>query len=270
MPSPPLTEIRLKQNVQRMLARRFFLRFHVALIALWTFGVGLLTTRGLFALGVESMPVRYPLAVLTAYLGFLLAVRVWLWYVGVETRNDGHGSLELPTGSGDSSAHGAHSELPFRPGGGQFGGGGASGDYVIDPSLKAELSPSLHPLDSVGEVGGSAAHGLLEGAAGAAEGAIPLFLIVLLIGALVLVFGAGAYLVVDAPAMLAEAAFEAMLAAGLVRATHRLDDPDWSAAVVRRTWLPATGILLLSFCFAVGVHLYRPEVQTVVELLRSL
>ena len=62
---------------------RLPLRLHMTLILLATGLSGLLTTRRLLATGVESIVVRYPLAVLFSYLMFFCLIKLWLKYPAV-------------------------------------------------------------------------------------------------------------------------------------------------------------------------------------------
>lgn len=71
-----------RERIAAALHSRFWLRFHTSILLLWTFCAGLLTTKGLFALGMQSMFWRYTIAIVVAYGAFLLGVRLWLHYVG--------------------------------------------------------------------------------------------------------------------------------------------------------------------------------------------
>lgn len=150
-PARLLTEFQVKRSIARDLAHRFFLRFHVAIILLWTFLAGLLTTKLLLWVGSESMLVRYPLAIIVSYLAFLLGVRIWLEYVELgrflrrKERHDWDVPSDFPTGLGRSSARTAEH---FEPGGGEFGGGGASANFEVDAAaLPADTvaPPSPNP-----------------------------------------------------------------------------------------------------------------------------
>jgi|GEM_PF-3246585 len=62
---------------------RLPLRLHMTLIILATGLSGLLTTRCLLAAGVESIIIRYPLAVLFSYLVLFILIKLWLKYLAV-------------------------------------------------------------------------------------------------------------------------------------------------------------------------------------------
>ncbi len=61
--------------------RRHSLRLHMSLILAATICAGLLSTRLILALGLKNVMIRYPLAVVAAYLTFLLGVKLWLKFM---------------------------------------------------------------------------------------------------------------------------------------------------------------------------------------------
>ncbi len=44
-------------------------------------GVGI--NKLLLELGVNSIPVRYPIAICVSYLIFFLLIRLWIWYISI-------------------------------------------------------------------------------------------------------------------------------------------------------------------------------------------
>lgn len=65
----------------RRVQERFFLRFHMSLILMATVLSGLLCAKLLLLTDVDNIVIRYPLAVLCAYLVFFLFVKMWLLYL---------------------------------------------------------------------------------------------------------------------------------------------------------------------------------------------
>lgn len=263
-----LTESQVKQRITRELARRFFLRFHIALILIWTFCAGLLTTKLLLWAGNDSMLVRYPLAVVVSYLAFLLAVRLWLEYVDLarhlRRREDDGWDVpsDFPTGAGRSSRHAAER---FEPGGGNFGGGGASATFEVDGTvLPADAGGVAESTGASGPAVEIASLGEVSAAAG--EGCLPVLIGALILGVLALVCGAGAWIIAETPAILVEAAFEALLAGGLIRARRRIDDADWLGAVFRATWLPFLIALIAAIGFAIAAQYHKPQARTVSDV----
>jgi hypothetical protein len=235
-----------KTHFFRTFKKHFFLRFHMTLILLATGLSGLAGTKILLWSGVENVLLRYPLNVLFAYLCFLLYIKTWLWYISPSRVSlDPTGALDLVDPWSNSTA-----SLPARSfvgGGGNFGGGGASGDF------------------SDGGAGG----GLLDKVSGDldvdldGEGFVPL----LILGVILLaVFGAGAYLLYEGPAILSEAAFEFLLASGMIRRFRRMDDPDWLGSVFRMTWFPFAVVLVIAILCAWQLQVHFPEAVRLSDL----
>ena len=78
-----------KQKAPRMISRASIInglqtklsmpRIQISIILLLTAAVGFLTSIILLAVGMTDMALRYPLAVVMAYLTFLILLRIWLW-----------------------------------------------------------------------------------------------------------------------------------------------------------------------------------------------
>jgi hypothetical protein len=285
-----------KNKFTDRLKKRVPLRLHMTLILVATGISGLLTTRLLLAAGVESIVIRYPLAVLFSYLIFFLLIKLWLKYLQIapvqqirekkSTVADVLSNFDIPTGGGSGGSIpdvGGH----FSGGGGLFSGGGASGGFddmgvVITEGAGNALS----------EAGGSAGVSVLEGSASAVadhgsgvigdvaegaasalgdEGGLVAIVVMAIIGAVVaVVIGAGVYMVYEAPVILSEAAFEVVLAASLVRSSRTMNDPDWIGSVFRATWKPFGISLLVALVGALVIHSAYPHVTRVSELVRQL
>lgn len=67
-----------KINFTERFKRRHSLRFHMSLILVATVCSGFLATRIMLALHLENVFIRYPLAVIFAYLTFFISVKLWL------------------------------------------------------------------------------------------------------------------------------------------------------------------------------------------------
>lgn len=278
--------VKAKQRLAAWLSQRFFVRFHLSLILGFCLAVGLLTTKGFLALGLETMHWRWPLALLAAYLAFLLGVRVWLAYVGIGRYLDNTPSrmgdvLDLvdgDTGGGGGGGGGSGLSLGgkgggFSPGGGRFGGGGASGSFAA-----ADGQPNLS-LPLVGDAGSSSGGGggstsglgkLFDGGGGGGGGDDGILVLLAIAALLAVIFGAGIYLVWQAPAMLAEAAFEGALAGGLVKSVRRVNDPGWVGGTLRASVVPFLVIFVCAMTIAGLAEHYAPEARTLVEAIHSL
>ncbi|HXM77494.1 MAG TPA: hypothetical protein VN971_12000, partial [Thermoanaerobaculia bacterium] len=83
------------------------------------------------------------------------------------------------------------------------------------------------------------------------------------------VFGAGAYLVFQAPAILSEAAFHAVLAGGLIRSARDVHEPGWMGGVLKSTAIPFALVLVLSGVFGYKAHELCPGSSNVRQVFRN-
>jgi hypothetical protein len=229
-----------RKRVASWLKDRFFLRLHMFWILTGTFLGGLLTTKVLFETEVRTLWVRYSISVMAGYVVFLILIRLWLWYIGRAAR---------PVIDGDSvDVAGqllSHLDItgPIVDGpGGEFGGAGATGSWgeaVVDSGHVSEGTT------------GSELPGCLDVDEGLA--------VVLLIALILALLLAGIYVIWAAPAILAEAAFEAALAAALTRSAKRIDRPWWVGSVTRATAWPFIGVLILAIAIGVTAQEHCPH-----------
>lgn len=208
-----------RKSVRAWLEGRFFLRIHMTLILAGTFLAGLVATRVLMTLGVNTLAVRYALAVCLAYAVFLGLVKLWLLYVG----SDGDASVDIDAEDAiELGADGAR-VVSLHSSGGGSGGGGSSWD-----------------LDFGDDLGGL------------------IFMIVLIVIVLLL-GGIAIYFIYMAPAVLGEAFFEVVLAASIARRARRAEGAGWLGAVWRATVWPFLGVLALSIVLGWLAQRHCPE-----------
>ena len=254
-PGRPLNRSRIKAILESHQSPRLDMT-----IILAASGLGaMLASWILLQFGVDSMTVRYPIAVAVAYGTFLVSVWTWLRVNGF-VDNSGRARrgarrfdevLDLPIPSGSSITRVA-SPVP-RGGGGTFDGGGASASFEAP---RAVAVASLDQGSEGGEVAKEAA-GALSGLDG--DGLALLVLALLLV---LSIFFTSGYLVWFAPDILAEAAFGALLAAGLARPTARETATGWMMGVARKTWWPFTIVMILALVFAAYAEAHFPEATT--------
>jgi hypothetical protein len=271
----------------RLLAS-FFVRFHMTLILCAVCVSGIITSKTLLMFGVSWMPVRYPIAVVCAYAIFFLLMRLWLWYIGIsprardylaprsQNRDSKSGSrssgISFDLSSVPSSGTGGSNWSGFN--GGSSGGGGAS-DSWSEASSTANWLASSEPLPATS--GGSFNLGSVSSpSSGSSGGSFDLdlgddgflaFVVLLLLVTLVLgIFGAGAYLIYQAPAIFAEAAFQAALASGLIKASKEIDNTDWKGSVFKATRIPFVIVLALAMAFSLTAHYYCPAATKATEV----
>lgn len=266
-------EARARQKLAGWLTEKFFVRFHITLILAFSIAVGLLTTRFFFHLGLETMHWRWPIALLAAYVAFLAAVRMWLAYIGLGrylSRDADWSDLA----DGDFSSSGGSSTFDEIATGvtkvagqqGRFGGGGASGDFST--GIGGELANTGNDGVDASVSGLSLPNIDLD--VGGDDGCLPVVILAIIVALLTAVFGVGVYVVWQAPLLLAEVAFEAALAAGLVRAARRVDEPGWIGGAISASWKPFIVILLFSMVVAALGEKYAPQARTLPQLIQIL
>lgn len=262
------------EALRQTLAARHAVRLHVALILAACFAVGLGITKLLLIAGVHAMWLRYAVALAAAYGAFLLGVRAWLSYAGFDypvlparrrsLARDAADALggDFPVGGGGAGRGG---DVPvFRGGGGATGGGGASARFgaVGAGGGSGDAGPAVALPGGGGRGGGTSGGGVDLG-----DGGWVLLLLIALAAAL---FGAIVWIVYAAPTILADAAFAAMLSAGLVRPARHIASGGWVASVVGRTWFAFAVVFVLAMAFAVVAQRQFPDAHTLADVLRRL
>jgi X-X-X-Leu-X-X-Gly heptad repeat protein len=234
---------------------------------LWLHGlcIGLITltiTWGASAvqmhLGGESLALRYLVSLGVGYLSYLLTVR--LWAEALIRRS--HAEVPDVSGLDLPGSHGAW-EKPGPPsmhsGGGDFGGGGASGDFSDGAAGAA---------DGMGELAG----GAIEAAAGSDEAAIVVVPVVavFLIGC-ALFFGAGALvLLYFGWEVLLAVAVELAFSYATARTAVRVSREGWASAAVRLTWKPLAGAVLCAVVLGATIDYFIPTAQSLPQALKAL
>lgn len=246
-----------KARFQNWLSNRLSLRDHmVALLAATCFS-GVCFDRFLYSINFQSMMIRYPVSVALSYFMFFIFFRTWLRFIFPKrnipespprirqqweqrlTRNNYNSSDPFDFRSKSDR---------FQSAGGRSGGGGASasfGDYATDTGSNTSLELPSTRRDNDGTF-------------------VVIVAIVCVIGAL----GSATYLIVQAPEVLSEAAFQFALGAGMVRTARRAvqGTVTWESAVFKTTRLPFFAVLFLAFTFGTVSSHYYPEATTMKEL----
>jgi hypothetical protein len=224
------------------------------LIVSLTSATGFLASYLLLHAGLTTLWIRYPLAVACAYVSFLFYLWCWL-HIRKERVSD---HLDLPDlGSTRGSSGTCHPEQsPFEPGGGDFGGGGASGT-VQDPisSISMEEAPST---------AGSA----LTDASSALE-VEELGLVLVIFLALFGALWAMLTIISGAPAFFAELLLDALLGAGLYTRLRHLQQRHWLASALRNTAWQFAAVALLLCVLGIAMHWYEPEARSIGEVFRT-
>jgi len=257
--------VSLHDRFKNAITHRYFIRVHMTILLSLVVVSGLLASKLLTLAGLTDMAVRYPLMVALSYLVFFGLVRIWIAYVLRASRSRGKGSSsadlgDLFSGSGGSGGSGGgggggSGGGRFFSGGGKFGSGGSSASFADEPAPRMAVvpMPSPAPPPAAAQVraggGGKSSSGFsldLDG-----DGALLLILFALLV---IAICGVGAYLIYQAPAILSEAAFHAVLVPGLVRTARNSHDPGWMPVVFRATVVPFVVVLVLAGVFGYEAH----------------
>lgn len=253
-----------RADFKQSLARRFVVRFHMTLM-LGALGVsGVLVSKLLLETGVRSMFARYLIAVVLSYALFFLFIRLWLMYVSPpmpRTRSrsfdvDVGNSLDIGDFSLDVAGKGVAAGNKAFGGGGDFGGGGATDMWGGDAGSRMS-TPST---------GGRSGGGFGGFDFDLGDEAIVLIALGLL---LLVIFGAGAYLVYAAPEILSEAAFQAVLAAGLIKASKKMDGPGWMGSVLKATWVPFMIVFLMTGAFGWIAQTHYPHATRLADIFKT-
>jgi hypothetical protein len=89
-----------------------------------------------------------------------------------------------------------------------------------------------------------------------------------LIFALLLLAAGAAWVIADAPALLAEVVLDGLISAGLFRRLRRLEDRTWIGSAVRATWKPFLLVLILVVGTGVALGIIAPGARSLGDLLR--
>lgn len=232
----------------------------------WCIGlITLLVTWGASALqmhlGSESLALRYLVSLGVGYLTYLLTVRVWAQFLVRPSQADGPdlSGLDLPGPHGDWGKTGPGTPNLHSGGGGDFGGGGASGDFSDGATGVA---------DAVGDLAG----GAIEVAAGSDEAAIvvvPVVAVFLLGCALFL--GAGSLvLLYFGWEVLLSVAVELAFSYATARTAVRVSREGWASAAVRLTWKPLAGAVVCALMLGATIDHFMPTAQSLPQALKMV
>ena len=236
------------ERVRQRLLRESFPRIQMTLIVALTGGIGLLASFAMLKAGLESMAIRYPLALSIAYLFFLFLI--WLWL-----RTKAEDYLDIPDLPDLLPSPRPSAGVPdFKTGrGGDFGGGGTTGSFdAPTTSLNAKSSP---PLDAIGDSVGSVGE--------ADELAIPLLAIALALGIAL----ASLYVVYLAPILFAEVLVDGALSYALLRHLRGQEPLHWLLSTFRRTIVPFAATAVFLIAIGAAMESYAPGAKSVGEFV---
>lgn len=272
-PKSSLKSARFNANKMRKdLAQRYSLRWHGFFLGSLTLGITWLTSACLLMAGVESMAVRYGVAFLVGYLAYIGLIRLWGWHVCNPHRrfrdDDGTAiepaldAMDLLSRTHRNSTSATQAMASGR--GGDFGGGGATGDWIGDTNV-----PSSGAME---EVVGGAFKGAGEVIAGSDDGAVVVIPIVaIFIMALLFCVGLGsiAFLYFGSEVLLA-VAVQLAFSYTASNAAVKIAKGGWLGSVWRITWKPMLGSLLCAVALGFMFDTFVPQANTMVDVVRIL
>jgi hypothetical protein len=181
---------------------------------------------------------------------------LWCWLRIKKERAGDHLDVpDLDTARGSSGdCHPEHT--CFEPGGGDFGGGGAS------ETFEGPLSPTT-VLEEASSSGSATSD--VAGVFDAEELGLIIVVIVGLFGALWAVLT----IISGAPTLLAELLLDGLLGAGLYARLRHLQRAHWLATALRKTAWQFAGVALLLGLVGGILHWYAPEAASIGEVWRG-
>lgn len=241
-------------NKQRFIARinsKIPARWHMSLICLMTIASGILISKLFLYSGMSVPMIRYGLAVLFSYAIFFLLIYWWLqMYFGRRSnRIDDHNDSVLdaiditPDIYPNAYSASSSSNKAWAGGGGDSAGAGASTSWG-DAEESISSSTKSDFLD------------------GDLEEIVAIIAIFALIAA---VLGSTGYLIVQAPEILFEAAFEVVLAAGLVKQAKKMQADGWKLSIFKKTWWLCAVVLVFALVFGYVIKNQCPEASSFAE-----
>jgi hypothetical protein len=231
------------------LLRQGFPRIQMFILVSLTGLAGFGASAAMLLAGIDTMALRYVLAMGVAYIVFLLLLWVWL-----RTSAADYLDPALQVGGGDDGAVGRSGsrsvggEEDFAGGGGGFDGGGASAHVDFGPKGGGIEAIAEKPLEAIGQ---------------AEEAAIPLAIVLIGVGIAL----SSLFVIWSAPLLFAEILVDALLAAGLYRRLRTLNPRHWMLAALRRTLLPFVLTTLTVAGAGWGMQAYAPEARSLGEVL---
>lgn len=229
----------------------------MALILSGTIVSGVLFSKILLIAGLGHIIARSIIVLIFSYACFFILMKLWLHYLTSPYRRSVTADIVINAADAVTSLpdFSQTDNTPTMAGhGGEFGGGGASGNYA-DACIETASSAS----DTAAEAAGEAVAGIAD------EGGI---LLIPLIVILVLLFGGGIYLIYEAPVILSEAAFELLLATTLNKKARAIDRPNWVGSVFRATWPAFALTLVITVIAGWSLMVYCPQATKISDVFQ--
>ncbi len=234
----PKNRIKIKQ----WLKKKISFRFHMSVIMMLTFLLGFYCNLILLnSLSIPHPAIRYPVIVLFSYGTFLLLIRLYLkQFFKNESYIDAPDIIDPP--SNFPARTEVEDRIPWEGGGGQFSGGGASGEW-------GEAIPTREP-DSF-EIGDLVTD----------DGEAFIFFAIIL-GGISILFGSSVYLIWHSPEIISEIFLQIILTSGMQRKFKKVQVKDWVGHLFKMSKYPLLLALGLSILFGLGLRKFCPEANS--------
>jgi hypothetical protein len=257
--------LKFERSICADVHRRRWVRVHVLLIGLITFGILWGISHTLLLAGIYSIALRHGVAILGAYVIYLGLL--WAWCRWLISRDEG--SLDVCDVSFDPlgvpNRTGSADALLFRSGGGgDFGGGGASGSFDTAHGLAVTTGES----SPVGEVASTVA----EAIGSVDEGAVVLVPVALAIGvavALATALGFAVFGLFGVEVLMGVAVEIAFASAGGALAL-KAQREGWLGHAMRRTAAPMAIVMAITVLTGLAIGHWLPDAETLPQALGRL
>jgi hypothetical protein len=248
--------LRFERAVRADLVGRRWMRWHAFLLGSTCFLATWAISTALLHVGIDRLALRWPIALGAGYLVFLGLL--WCWCRWLLSRQEADGDLGI---DGPSSFGEARSPGIEPGGGGDFGGGGASGDFGPDV-----------PLEAAGEGASKVMGTVLDAAGSADEGIVVVVPLAVVIGVAALIAGAigiavfGLFGVEVLLGVAVEIAFASASGAWAYRARRE----GWLGHALRRTFWPMVLLTVLVLALGITIDQFAPEARSLPHALQLL
>jgi hypothetical protein len=262
-------KIPIRKAFKKHLGRRYSLRLHMVLILLATALSGVLFSKVLLFFGVLDFRIRYPLAVVFAYLVFFGCIRLWLSCISSTKESKASGSdWVVDFIPSPSSGGGGGKEIPsFHGGGGRFAGAGASASFESPDETLVKGAILADSQQTSGDSASKAVGEVLGDAAGALGDDNIIVAVIVLVVLVATILTSSAVLLYGAPDILSEAAFEGLLAVSLIKRARVISETAWAGSVLKTTWKPFAVILVVAFLSGAVLHSFFPHAVKLTDIL---
>lgn len=217
----------------------------------------------LIRLGITSMALRYPLAVVAGYLAFLLLLRLWIWFQSESSSNSANIDIPVDIFMPNVKVGSTASDVGFSTGGGgDFAGAGAGGGWSSDEAP----TPSSAVFFADTKASGSSSAGS-GGFDFDLDDGIALLVVALVI---LLIFSALIYVVYIAPILLAELVVDAAVVSSFYRPVRNIERRYWLTTALRKTAIPAIIVVILIAIAGMVMQMAEPDVITIGQFLHTV